>query len=148
MRSYNGFDSALRTRAGRWLNAEIAAGRVERPTECLACGQKRGRIDSHAEDYSEPFGPHIYAFPLCFRCHMMIHSRWGAGSVAFERYVEELEAGHRWPPTGHYDAIRAMLIAGHELTAPALLWALPEPTGDPSLLRELAAGVYDPRRRR
>ena len=71
-KSYNGFSAAQRNRAGRWLNAEYAAGRRTRPTRCQACGTTEG-VRGHSEDYSEPFGPHIGAFGLCHRCHLALH---------------------------------------------------------------------------
>lgn len=77
MKDYNGFSAAQRTRAGAWLRERWAEG-LPRPSKCDACGQTKGVLDAHAEDYSEPFGPHVYAFSLCFWCHMMIHRRFKA----------------------------------------------------------------------
>ena len=60
--SYNGFGPKIRDESYEWMKREIAEGRVKPPSCCLACGETRGHIDYHTEDYSRPFGPHIYAF--------------------------------------------------------------------------------------
>ena len=90
--SYNGFGPKIRDDSYRWMKAEINAGRVPEPAECLACGETNGHMDYHTEDYSLPFGPHIYAYSLCFRCHMMLHIRYRRRKD-WLRYVEQLEAG-------------------------------------------------------
>ena len=97
MRSYNGFDPAIRNKANRWLNGEYASGRVQRPTKCDNCGQDKGVIDHHAEDYSEPFGPHIYEFGLCVRCHFWLHCRF-SNREGYERYKAALRKGYTFDP--------------------------------------------------
>lgn len=77
MKSYNGFSPNQRMKAQRWLNYHYDNGLLKRPTVCVACGQDKGIIDSHAEDYSEPFANgKTNEFPLCFCCHMMVHCRF------------------------------------------------------------------------
>ena len=77
MNSYNGFTGAQRTAAQRWLNTEWNAGRLQRPIECVACGQNKGPIHAHAEDYSEPFkAGKTDRYHLCFCCHMVVHCRF------------------------------------------------------------------------
>lgn len=160
MNSYNGFSPSQRNRAGAWIRAERAAGRLPRPERCVACGST-GLIDDHAEDYSEPFGPHVHAFPLCYRCHMMVHCRHGSGARAFAAYLDELDAGRRWPAmvSRNFDEIRRMLDAGPALRAPLALWIEGDPPaladrvrdgvlGAPSILRAIGRGDYDPRTRK
>lgn len=141
--SYNGFSPAQRTAALRWLNREYAAGTRTRPTSCDVCGQTRGLIEAHSEDYSgPPYGPNIGAFGLCYRCHMMIHCRFSAPD-AFEAYVQSLEAGVLWPPTGRsWPTIQKMLAM-----TPGQLELAPHATrtaGDPTILRRILAGAFRP----
>ena len=95
--SYNGFGPKIRDDSYRWMKGEIAAGRVPPPICCSACGETDGHLDYHTEDYSRPFGPHIYAYELCFRCHMMLHSRFHQPKRR-RRYIEQLEAGAVFEP--------------------------------------------------
>jgi hypothetical protein len=97
MNSYNGFSPRQRNRALRWLHKQYAAGRRTRPTQCDACGQTRGIVEHHSEDYSEPFGDHIAAFALCYRCHMMVHCRFRY-PPAWRRYREAVAAGRTFEP--------------------------------------------------
>lgn len=90
---YNGFSADERSRGGRWYRTELAAGRRSRPTKCDACGQTAGIIDAHSEDYSAPYGEHIGAFGLCYRCHMMIHCRFRNPEI-WKHYVREVSQGY------------------------------------------------------
>jgi hypothetical protein len=94
---YNGFSPKLREASYEFLKAEIASGRVRSPERCQICGETQGWLDWHAEDYSHPFGPHIYAYELCFRCHMMVHTRFRFPE-RWARYIEQLEAGAVYEP--------------------------------------------------
>lgn len=94
---YNGFSGAQRDRAQRWLNREIKAGRLLRPTTCDACGASGCRVDMHAEDYSEPFGAHTRAHSLCFVCHMMVHCRFRCPGRWLD-YVAMVGSGMRVEP--------------------------------------------------
>jgi hypothetical protein len=98
--SYNGFPGSLRSASYGWMVAEIRAGRVKPPSCCQACAETRGRIDYHTEDYSKPFGPHIYEFELCFRCHMMLHLRFRQ-PAQWERYIKALAIGAVYEPLMH-----------------------------------------------
>ena len=94
--SYNGFSGAQRDRAQAWLRAEWASGRLKRPRVCCACGQDRGVIDAHAEDYSEPFAAgKTDEFHLCFTCHMILHCRF-RNRAAWDRYRGAIRLGGRF----------------------------------------------------
>lgn len=94
MKHYNGFSPDVRNAAQAWLNREWRAGRLQRPTQCCACGQEHGVIDAHAEDYSEPFvAGKTDQYPLCYRCHMMVHCRFGNGARAWAVYRDNIRAG-------------------------------------------------------
>lgn len=97
MKDYNGFTSAQRSKAQRWLNAQWGARTFHRPTVCCACGQRHGVIDAHAEDYSEPFTyEKLMSYPLCFICHMMVHCRFRNFPV-WDAYREKVREGWRYP---------------------------------------------------
>jgi len=98
MKEYNGFSSEQRTKAQGWLNRQWRAGSLDKPTLCCACGQDKGVIDAHAEDYSEPFAKgKTDGFHLCFRCHMMVHCR-DNNKDAWKRYKAALTAGITFEP--------------------------------------------------
>jgi hypothetical protein len=98
MTGYNGFTTAQRNRAQRWLNQEWSVGRLARPSKCVACGQTEGVIDAHAEDYSEPFAAgKTDGHHLCFTCHMMLHCRFREPD-AWDRYRSAIEAGAMFEP--------------------------------------------------
>ena len=107
--SYNGFTSSQREKAQRWLNAEVAAGRLSWPTRCDICADTAGPFDFHAEDYSEPFGPKTHQFGLCKRCHGAIHRRF-AFPDSFDQYVRGLVASRI--PDARPDLLTQ--IAAHE----------------------------------
>ena len=96
MNWYNGFSPQQRARAGAWVRGQIDSGAVPRPARCLACGQAEGVLDYHTEDYSEPFGPHIYAYPLCYICHIMLHCR-SKDERQWNDYKAKVRAGYRMP---------------------------------------------------
>jgi hypothetical protein len=96
MKDYNGFSGSDRRRAQAWLNYQWNAGLLARPSECCACGQDKGIIDAHAEDYSQPFAAgKTDEFHLCYRCHMMVHCRFRADE-RWQWYKAQLRAGVRF----------------------------------------------------
>jgi len=98
LKAYNGFSPAQRNKAQRWLNAEWAAGTLPKPNHCYACGQDKGVIDAHAEDYSEPFAAgKTDEYHLCFRCHMMVHCRF-SNPAAWTQYKLEVARGVVFAP--------------------------------------------------
>jgi hypothetical protein len=95
MKSYNGFTSPERSAVGVWQNQQWRAGRP-RPTKCCACGVQHGVIDSHCEDYSQPYtAEKLFVYPLCFRCHMLVHCRF-SNPDAWNVYRANIRAGVRF----------------------------------------------------
>lgn len=92
MKSYNGYSPTQRMQAFNWLKYEMQVGRRKQPCKCEVCGQTKGKIMYHSEDYSEPFGDHIGAYELCFTCHMMIHCRFRNPSI-WKQYIELIKNG-------------------------------------------------------
>ena len=96
MKHYNGFTGQQRAKAQEWLNGQWRAGTLKRPSRCCACGQEKGVLHAHAEDYSEPFrAGKTDQYHLCYACHMMVHCRFGRGAEAFARYADLLARGRR-----------------------------------------------------
>jgi hypothetical protein len=99
--------------------------------QCVACGQSRGIIDAHAEDYSEPFAAgKTDQYHLCFTCHMMVHCRFKY-PANWRYYVGIIRQGGRY--AAFYKRDIAALKARHlgakqpapdELGAPPLLSVL------------------------
>lgn len=127
MNSYNGFSGAQRMKAQRWLNEMWGRGLLARPSECTACGQTEGVIDAHTEDYSEPFAAgKTDQWPLCYRCHMMLHCRFSA-PVAFQRYRKAVAGGIRYEAMTerNFYRLRNQHIHGHRVG-----WTQHEPRPD------------------
>jgi hypothetical protein len=144
MGTYNGFLWNQRMKAQRWLNQQWKLGTLPKPSRCVACGQAEGRFDAHAEDYSEPFGPQTQAFPLCFRCHMLVHCRFRS-STAFWHYVRMLEFGWQYPPViGGFPAIQREHLWAPRAAPPAGALRWDPPLGDPSVLRRIGLGEFAP----
>ena len=97
MNSYNGFSPEQREKAQRWLRSQWESGALARPSTCCACGQTRGIIHAHAEDYSEPFGDQTHAYHLCYRCHICLHCRFRY-PAGWEAYKVSLRQGAIWAP--------------------------------------------------
>lgn len=106
LRTYNGFGHHERMKVGRWQNEQYAKG-VPRPTTCCACSATEGRFTHHCEDYSEPYGPHIWAFPMCVQCHNVLHGRFSEhGRIRWDARRAELRRKNGGVPTV-LDAIHA-----------------------------------------
>lgn len=99
LKDYTSVDGRL------WTGAQREAGLVamrlairraempEYPDHCSWCGQHEGFMNWHNEDYSRPVELLI---PLCFRCHMIVHSRRWARQAS-EFYLSRVIEGWRWP---------------------------------------------------
>lgn len=98
MNSYNGFSPNQRMKALRWLRDQQAKGlRDQKPVSCDVCHQTEGLLDFHSEDYSEPFGPNIGEYSLCYICHMMIHCRF-RNRASWNIYKKYLREGKQFKP--------------------------------------------------
>ncbi len=119
MRDYNGFSASRRTKAAAWIREGVAAGFIDPPCVCDLCGQDRGLFDMHAEDYSEPFGPHVYRYGLCYGCHMMLHCRHRSPG-AWALYLEHIHEGI-FPPwrSRDFGAVQAFLRSSFPPKRPA-----------------------------
>lgn len=102
-RPYNGFTPAERAKAAAWAKKEWMAGRLPTPSHaCCVCGQSEGIVEPHSEDYSEPYGPHVGAFAVCYRCHQLMHARF-RNPGAFRWYTEQVRGGAQFAPATERD---------------------------------------------
>tara|TARA_R110001592_G_scaffold171235_1_gene409453 strand:+ start:18973 stop:19401 length:429 start_codon:yes stop_codon:yes gene_type:complete len=98
MNSYNGFTANQRMKAFKWLMEKITRKEIPpKPDKCDVCGQTKGHIEYHSEDYSAPFGEHIGQFGLCYTCHLMIHCRKNSKSTWLD-YIQSITDGKRYEP--------------------------------------------------
>lgn len=109
MKHYNGFTPQERERSLVWQKAQILNGKYPAPSECCACGQTKGVIDYHQEDYSEPYGEHIFKYQLCYICHMMLHCRFSCPKQ-WERYRAYIERGGRVNASKKRDYLRVQRL--------------------------------------
>jgi hypothetical protein len=138
MNSYNGFSGAQRARAQRWLTEMWGRGILPRPCRCVACGQENGIIDAHTEDYSEPFrAGKTDEWPLCFRCHMMLHCRFSHPD-AWARYRAQIAGGMRFAPMVERNFYR--FRADHLFGATSVPFTVHEPRED--ILARIVAGEH------
>lgn len=105
--SYNGFPGAQREAVQRWLNTQWDAGRLPRPSKCVACGQTEGAIDGHLENYDEPTS----YVDLCVTCHMLLHMRF-RNRMAWTLYRDRVRGGWQAPPLTRCQPIFAILQRG------------------------------------
>jgi hypothetical protein len=100
--AYNGFPGPQRDVSWEWMKERMRTGELVRPHTCMACGQTQGCIDYHAEDYGYPWGPHLWQFQLCYKCHMMVHcARRNPQPVGDYRAI--VANGGRFAPTRYRD---------------------------------------------
>ena len=94
MKSYNGFTPEQRMEGDRIIKQAIAEGKLEPAKECRVCGQRDGILHIHAEDY-RPDKILKNCRCLCWRCHMILHSRY-RNRDAFLTYFREVREGKKF----------------------------------------------------
>lgn len=99
LKSYNGFSGAQRERGARILKKAIENGIIPAPSKCkcILCGQDKGIRHYHNEDYSDE-NVVSDAKVLCWRCHMMLHSRF-RHPLSFGQYIIDVTINKKqFPP--------------------------------------------------
>lgn len=99
MKSYNGFTPEQRYQGDAILKDAISKGVIPAPNtrRCCLCGQAEGILHYHNEDYTPE---HVVtdARVVCWRCHMMIHSRF-RHPQSFAKYMIQVTMyGMQFPP--------------------------------------------------
>lgn len=145
---YNGFSAQVRVKAMRWARAQYDAGRKVRPTRCQVCmiTADQGKVMAHSEDYSEPFGPHIGEYAVCYRCHMVIHVRHKGqqGEALWNWYRAQVRAGYQLPPLdGRSFTPISDMLGGHRPEG-----RLVNTPRDRTFLDDVAEGLTVPSKRR
>ena len=96
---YNGFTPAERKRGDYLIKRAISKGILPplNQTVCAICGQDKGIRHYHNEDYT-PKNIIKDATPLCWRCHMHIHTK-NKNTPYWKKYqLEVFEGNKRYPP--------------------------------------------------
>ena len=94
MKDYKGWTAKQRRESLVKTKQAIADGIIPPATKCNRCGQTEGIIEYHNADYSDPIK---FLESLCFRCHMVHHSRFRAPLQCID-YWEEIAQGKCFPP--------------------------------------------------
>lgn len=94
MKAYNGFTGEERERVGKIINDMVKSGLLNKAIVCNRCKQDKGIIHYHLEDYSLPVTEDKIEH-LCWRCHMMLHSR-RRNPEAVVNYFKEISEGKQY----------------------------------------------------
>ena len=100
---YNKFFTPKQRRASLIMVKKAMKDGVLSPLEnvpCRMCGQTEGIKHYHCENYDDPVGD---VSCLCWRCHMIFHSRYKSPEAVF-RYIYEVTVyGKQYPPVYKHD---------------------------------------------
>ncbi len=122
MKSYKKWSAEFRKASLKHTQRAQKMGWIKYPKQCNRCGQTEGIIHTHNEDYDVTFytledvfnrfpisiEPHeieklkSVLEPLCWRCHMMHHSK-RRNPKAVEGYFQQVQNGRQWPPVYRHD---------------------------------------------
>lgn len=101
MKPYNGFTGKQREQGDKLIKQAIADGIKPPPTKCSVCGQMRGILHYHCEDYS-PENVVDDAKCMCWLCHMLLHC-YHRNPEAVTTYFSQVLAGKKFPPTWYHN---------------------------------------------
>lgn len=109
MKDYNGFTGNQRNRVATIIRKAINKGDISPPQKCDICGQDKGQIHYHLEDYSKPLED---LKPICVGCHMRLHIRFEYPNL-WKQHLLDIRAGKKSPPyTSTFAFFKAMRSAG------------------------------------
>jgi hypothetical protein len=95
MRDFRGWSAQGRQESYAKTRQAITDGLIPPARRCKRCGQTEGLVQYHNEDYSDPIK---YLEPLCYRCHMMLHSEHLNPEAVTQYWREVFTEGKRYPP--------------------------------------------------
>jgi hypothetical protein len=106
MKAYNGFTGEQREKVGQLINQMVKAGQLNKAEVCNRCKQIKGIIHYHLEDYNLPVTEEKIEH-LCWRCHMMHHSK-RRNPEAVATYFKEVAEGKQYKPvfTHNFDILK------------------------------------------
>jgi hypothetical protein len=122
MQSYKGWSPEFRQASLKLTNKAKKLGWIPEPKTCRRCGQDKGILHLHNEDYDVTYNTLTDCLsrfpvsiteqehseinrvlePICWRCHMMHHSK-KRNVKAVELYFAEVMQGKQWPPVFRHD---------------------------------------------
>jgi hypothetical protein len=122
MRDYKQWTAQYRKDSLKLTNKAKKMGWIPQPKKCRRCGQEDGILHLHNEDYTVTHVTLTDVFnrfpisitpeeidainqalePICWRCHMMHHSKH-RNKIAVEMYQDEIRRGKRYPPVYRHD---------------------------------------------
>lgn len=114
MKSYKKWSPEERLESLKLTNKARSMGLLEAPTKCRCCGQTEGILHTHNKNYDVTLllVPKIIngtatqdevnqvkevLVPLCWRCHMILHSKY-RNLASYEKYFAEIKEGKQYPP--------------------------------------------------
>ena len=114
MNGYKKWDGTQRQESLKLFNLAKKAGLIESPKECKICGQTKGILMTHNKNYDvtlsylpklldgkanemEISQIHKALVPICWRCHMILHS-YHRNPSAYKKYFQEVKDGIQYPP--------------------------------------------------
>lgn len=114
MNNYKKWTGAERAKSLRYHQVAIKMGLIQPPKKCRRCGQEKGIIQIHNHDYDvslrvlpklidgtateEEKAELDNAYePLCWRCHMMLHSYY-RNKEAVKHYFDRVRNGEQDSP--------------------------------------------------
>ncbi|MCP5403737.1 MAG: hypothetical protein H6917_15305 [Novosphingobium sp.] len=96
---YNGWSPEERRATLPAQKAAIASGELARPTHCSICGCRSNR-DWRAEDavwlHDENYADPLAAYPVCRRCHRLLHRRFDDPQSWLELVTRHGGDGRTW----------------------------------------------------
>lgn len=119
MNNYKGWTGEQRELSLKLTNRAKKLGLLEQPHKCKFCGQEKGILHTHNENYGvtlelvpkmlngtatkeEIEKVKSVLWPICWRCHMIWHSKRRAPKQV-EKYFEEVKNGKQYPPVYKHD---------------------------------------------
>ena len=119
MNNYKGWTVEQRELSLKLTNRAKKLGLLEQPHKCKFCGQEKGILHTHNENYGvtlelvpkmlngtatkeEIEKVKSVLWHICWRCHMIWHSKRRAPKQV-EKYFEEVKNGKQYPPVYKHD---------------------------------------------
>ena len=122
MKQYKKWSAEFRRKSLKHTQRAQKLGWIPYPKQCNRCGQEKGIIHTHNEDYDVTFYTLEEVFSkqpiqiteqqlnnvnsvleaLCWRCHMMHHSV-RRNPQAVKTYFQEVAFGKQYPPVYRHD---------------------------------------------
>lgn len=119
MNNYKKWTGAQRDESFRLFSKAMQAKLIKSPKKCKICGQTKGILMTHNRDYDVTLNylPKLLAgtaserekaqirqvlIPLCWRCHMILHS-YHRNPTAYRKYFHEVKIGKQYPPVYKHD---------------------------------------------